>query len=68
MFTIEELVTIPLFSQLGDKELEFLAGAVEDLRLSPGEYVGHEGEARFLVAVVEGKTELTKQANGAEQV
>src|SRR5262245_33000108 len=68
MFTIEELTRIPLFSELGDKELEFLAGAVEDIQLVPGEYVGHEGEARFLVAVVEGKTELTKLVSGVEQV
>ena len=68
MFTIEELTTIPLFSELGDKELEFLAGTVEDIRLIPGEYVGHEGEGRFLVVVVEGKTELTKLVNGGEQV
>ena len=44
MFTIEELATIPLFSTLGDKELEYLAGAVEDIHLIAGEYVGHEGE------------------------
>ena len=30
MFTVEELATIPLFSELGEKELEYLAGAVED--------------------------------------
>ena len=41
MFTIEELTTIPLFSELGDKELEFLAGAVEDIHLTSGEYVAH---------------------------
>jgi thioredoxin reductase (NADPH) len=68
MFTTEELGTIPLFSALKEKELEYLAGAVEDLYLAPGEYVGHEGEARFLAAVVEGKTELTKLVNGVEQV
>src|ERR1700741_3626273 len=68
MFTIEELATIPLFSTLGEKELEYLAGAVEDIHLIPGEYVGHEGESRFLAVVVEGKTELTKLVNGVEQV
>ena len=36
MFTIDELATIPLFSTLGDKELEYLAGAVEDIHLIPG--------------------------------
>src|ERR1700757_2860063 len=68
MFTIEELATIPLFSTLGEKELEYLAGAVEDIHLMPGEYVAHEGEGRFLAVVVEGKTELTKLVNGVEQV
>lgn len=42
MFTLEELATISLFSTLGDKELEYLAGAVEDIHLIPGEYVGHD--------------------------
>src|ERR1700742_2429709 len=68
MFTIEELVTIPLFSTLGEKELEYLAGSVEDIHLIAGEYVGHEGEGRSLAIVVEGKTELTKLVNGVEQV
>ena len=68
MFTTEELATIPLFSTLGEKELEYLAGAVEDIHLIPGEYVAHEGEGRFLAIVVEGKTELTKLVNGVEQV
>src|SRR5262245_11617192 len=68
MFTVDELATIPLFSELGDKELEFLAGAVEDIHLTAGEYVAHEGEGRFLAVVVEGKTELTKLVNGSEQV
>ena len=68
MFTVDELATIPLFSALGEKELEYLAGAVEDIHLIPGEYVAHEGEGRFLAVVVEGKTELTKLVNGVEQV
>lgn len=68
MFTIEELAKIPLFSTLGDKELEYLAGSVEDVHLIAGEYVGHEGEARSLAIVVEGKAELTKLVNGVEQV
>jgi thioredoxin reductase (NADPH) len=68
MFTIDELVTIPLFSDLEEKALEYLAGEVEDIHLSPGEFVAHEGEARFLAVVVEGKTELTKLVNGVERV
>jgi thioredoxin reductase (NADPH) len=68
MFTIDELATIPLFSALEEKALEYLAGEVEDIHLTPGEYVAHEGEGRALAIVVEGKTELTKLVNGVEQV
>ncbi len=68
MFTVDELATIPLFAALAQKELEYLASAVEDIHLIPGEYVAHEGEGRFLAVVVEGKTELTKLVNGVEQV
>ncbi len=68
MFTIDELATIPLFSALEDKALEYLAGEVEDIHLVPGEYVAHEGESRALAIVVEGKAELTKLVNGIEQV
>ena len=68
MFTIEELATIPLFSELGEKALEYLAGAVEDIHLIPGEYVAHEGNARALAVVVEGTAELTKVVNGVERV
>ena len=68
MFTIDELATIPLFSALEEKALEYLAGEVEDIHLTPGEYVAHEGEGRALAVVVEGKTELTKLVNGVEQV
>ena len=55
-------------SALARIELEYLAREVEDIHLIPGEYVAHEGEGRFLAIVVEGKTELTKVVNGAEQV
>jgi thioredoxin reductase (NADPH) len=68
MFTIDELATIPLFSALEDKALEYLAGEVEDIHLTPGEYVAHEGESRALAIVVEGKAELTKLINGIERV
>ena len=68
MITVAELARIPLFSTLAENELEYLADSVEDIRLIPGEYAAHEGEGRFLVVVVEGKTELTKVVNGVERV
>ena len=52
MFTIEELATVPLFSALEDKALEYLAGEVEDIHLTAGEYVAHEGDGRALAVVV----------------
>src|SRR6478752_6136845 len=68
MFTMDELAMIPLFSGLAQDELEYLAGAVEDIHLISGEDVAHEGEGRFLAVVVEGNTELWKLVNGVEQV
>lgn len=68
MFTISELTDLPVFSALNHQELEYLAGAAEDVHVVPGEYVAHEGEPRQLAVVVEGKTELTKLSNGVEQV
>ena len=68
MFTVDEIAALPLFSTLAEDELEYLAGAVEDIHLVAGEYVAHEGEGRFLAVVVEGRAELTKLVNDVEQV
>jgi cAMP-binding proteins - catabolite gene activator and regulatory subunit of cAMP-dependent protein kinases len=68
MITIDELAKIPLFSTLGESELKYLAGAVEDMRVLPGEYTDHEGGVRALFAIVSGKVELTKVINGVETV
>lgn len=68
MITVDELSHIPLFSTLADKELEYLASSVEDIRLVPGEYVAHEGEVRALFITIEGKAELTKVVHGIERV
>jgi thioredoxin reductase (NADPH) len=68
VFTVDEIAKLPLFSTLAGDELEYLAGAVEDIHLVAGEYVAHEGEGRFLAVVVEGRAELTKLVNDVEQV
>ncbi len=68
MITVDELARIPLFSTLGDRELDYLADSVEDIRLIPGEYVSHEGEERALFVLVEGRAEVTKFVNGGERV
>ena len=69
MFTREELRAVPLFSELGDKELDHLARTSADLRLLPGEYVVHEGDPRrVLFVLLEGLVEATKVIDGAERV
>jgi thioredoxin reductase (NADPH) len=68
MITISELRAIPLFESVGDADLEQLARSVADIRLLAGEYATHEGEARALYIVVEGRCEVTKVVDGIERV
>ncbi|MBV8082193.1 MAG: FAD-dependent oxidoreductase [Candidatus Eremiobacteraeota bacterium] len=68
MVTTEELRAIPLFSELEDKELSYLARTVADLRLNVGEYAAHEGEAQALIVTLEGKLDATKFVDGVETV
>jgi thioredoxin reductase (NADPH) len=68
VITPAELSALPLFAALADGDLEYLARSVEDVRLVPGEYAGHEGEVRALFVVVEGRVELTKMVHGVENV
>lgn len=68
MVTLEELARIPLFANLGPRELEYLAGAVPDIHLTPGEFVAHEGEGRALIIVIEGRLEVIKKIDGVERV
>lgn len=69
MFTRDELRAIPLFSELANKELDFLAKTSADIRLLPGEYVLHENETRpALFVLVEGRMEVTKFIDGIERV
>ena len=68
MITSVELKEIPLFADLVEDDLDYVARSAEDVRLLPGEYGGHEGEERALFVVVEGRTELTKVVHGVETV
>jgi thioredoxin reductase (NADPH) len=69
MFSRSGLRAIPLFSELSDKELDYLAKTSADIRVLPGEYVVYEGESRRSVFVlVEGQLEVTKFMDGAERV
>ena len=67
MITPAELTAIPLFADLTDEQLAFVARAVEDIRLLPGEFAAREGDERALFLVVEGVMGLTKEVNGVER-
>ncbi len=68
MITVEGLRGIPILEPLPSETLEYLARAVEDIHLLPGEYFAHEGDERALFVVVEGRAEITKVVNGEERV
>jgi thioredoxin reductase (NADPH) len=68
VITAAELSAIPLFADLTPDQLAFLARAVEDIPLLPGEYAVHEGDERALFVVVDGRVDLTKEVNGVERV
>ena len=68
MVTISELRAVPLFSAVGEADLEALARSIADIRLLAGEYATHEGEARALYIVIEGRCEVTKIVDGIERV
>ena len=64
---IEELATIPHSSELGEKELEFLPGAVEDIHLIPGDCVAWLRPFNGRRQSKE-HAELTKVVNSIERV
>ncbi|PQZ87314.1 pyridine nucleotide-disulfide oxidoreductase [Arthrobacter sp. MYb227] len=68
MIGIEELRTVKTFAPLPDEVLGYLATAVEDIHLLPGEYFLHEGDERSLIVVIEGNVEITKVVAGIEKV
>jgi thioredoxin reductase (NADPH) len=68
MITLEELREVPVFAELPQTTLAHLVGAVEDIRLLPGEYFAREGDERSLFVVMEGHVEITKVVNGDERV
>jgi thioredoxin reductase (NADPH) len=68
MLTIDDVPTIPLFSNLALPELERLARTSADLRLAAGEYAAHEGaDERALFAVLSGKLQVVKLFDGVER-
>jgi thioredoxin reductase (NADPH) len=67
VITPAELTAMPLFADLTEEQLAFVARAVEDIRLLPGEFAAREGDERALFLVVDGVMGLTKEVNGVER-
>ena len=68
MITPEELQRFEPFACLGPADCERLCRQVADIRVSPGEYVAHEGDGRALFCVLEGCIELVGLADGVQRV
>jgi thioredoxin reductase (NADPH) len=66
--TTEEIGQVALFAALDDAGRERLSRAAADVRLVPGEFAAHEGAERALFAVLEGRIEAVKLADGIERV
>ena len=67
MLTSDHIRAVPLFSTLGEADLERLAATCADIHLVPGEFAVHEGGERALYAVLEGKIEVVKRVDGVER-
>jgi thioredoxin reductase (NADPH) len=68
MVTSDDIRGIAIFAALGPAERERLSRAAADITLLPGEYAAHEGAERALFAVLEGRIEPIKLADGIERV
>src|SRR5262245_34522685 len=66
--TAEEIAAIPLFSGIGAEACSRLSRVAADVILPAGEYAAHEGDERALFALLEGRIEAVKLADGIERV
>jgi thioredoxin reductase (NADPH) len=68
MLTVDELAVLDIFAGVQPAELERLSKTVADVHLAEGEFLVHEGDARSLFVVIEGRIELSKVVEGEERV
>src|SRR6478736_1450205 len=67
MLTIDDIRSVPLFSTLGQSELERLVQTSADLHLGAGQFAVNEGGDRALYAVLAGRIEVVKVVDGVER-
>ena len=68
MVTAEDVSRVPVFATLDPAACEQLCRAAADVSLVPGEYAAHEGDERALLALLDGRVEVTKLVDGVENV
>src|SRR5690349_15583735 len=68
MVTADEIGRVAVFEDLEPAERERLARVVADITLVPGEFAVHEGDARALFGVLEGRFEVLRVVEGVESV
>jgi thioredoxin reductase (NADPH) len=66
--TTEEIGRIPLFARLDEEQRAQLSRVAADISLVAGEYAADEGGERALFAVLEGRIEPVKHADGIARV
>ena len=68
MVTAEEIGRVEVFADLEPAERDRLSRVVADITLVPGESAVHEGDARALFGVLEGRLEVLRLVDGVESV
>jgi thioredoxin reductase (NADPH) len=68
MVTAEEIGRVAVFEDLESAERDRLSRLVADITLAPGESAVHEGDARALFGVLEGRLEVLRLVDGVESV
>jgi thioredoxin reductase (NADPH) len=68
MVTAEEIGQVAVFADLEPADRDRLSRVAADITLVPGEYAVHEGDARALFGVLEGRIEVVRLVDGGERV
>ena len=68
MVTADEIGQVDLFADLPSTTRDRLSRVVADITLVPGEYAVHEGDARALFGVLDGRIEVIRRVDGVESV
>jgi thioredoxin reductase (NADPH) len=68
LVTAEEVGRVAVFADLEAADRDRLSRVVADITLVPGESAVHEGDARALFGVLDGRLEVIRRVDGVESV